>query len=100
MAILDEVKKSLRITSSTFDDELTNMIAAAKLDLKIAGIEHADLSADNPTDALIVLAIETYCKMHWPGFKDDYADLKASYDEQKAQLTMAAGYTDYSMVDE
>lgn len=93
--MLDKVKKSLRITGSTFDDELNNLIEAAKLDLGIAGVEHADLSAEAPSDALIIVAIETYCKMHMPGFKADYDMLKTSYDEQKAQLSMASGYTIY-----
>lgn len=100
MALLDAVKKSMRITSGTFDDELSVLIAAAKNDLALAGIEHSDLAADEPSDALIILAVETYCKMHWPGFKDSYDRLKASYDEQKAQLSMASGYTDYSALEE
>ena len=39
-------------------------------------------------------AVITYCRANfWPG--DDYAQLKASYDEQKAQLRMTTNYTDW-----
>jgi hypothetical protein len=33
------------------------------------------------------------------GEVSDYDRLKASYDEQKAQLSMASSYTDYSMLE-
>ena len=43
-------------------------------------------------DAICTVAIVTYCKLHF-GEPDEYDRLKASYDEQKAQLSMATGYT-------
>ena len=81
------VKKALRITSSAFDDELNNLIDSAKIDLGIAGV-----TVPETLDAIVKTAIITYCKVHW-GHPDDYDRLKASYDEQKAQLSMATGYT-------
>ena len=44
------------------------------------------------TDPLILRAVTTYVKMNF-GLPEDYDKLKASYDEQKAQLGMATGYT-------
>jgi hypothetical protein len=38
------------------------------------------------------MAIVTYCKLNF-GEPDNYDKLKESYDEQKAQLSMADGYT-------
>ena len=38
--------------------------------------------------------IITYCKMSF-GLPEDYDRLKRSYDEQKAQLSTATGYTDW-----
>ena len=82
--ILEKVKTSLRISMNTFDDELTDLIEAAKLDLGIAGVRNADLEQGvTPTDALIIRAIVIYCKLYF------------AYDEQKAQLSMATGYTDW-----
>jgi hypothetical protein len=43
---------------------------------------------------LVKRAVITYCKMHF-GEPDGYDRLKASYDEQKAQLSTCTGYTDW-----
>jgi len=87
--MLDRIKIALRITSNTFDDELNGLIASAQLDLGIAGVV---LPAS--LDDLCTTAIITYCKMNF-GNPDNYDRLKASYDEQKAQLSMATGYTEW-----
>lgn len=87
--MLSKVKLALRITTNAYDDELNGLIDAAKLDLGIAGvIIPAEL------DAIVSLAIITYCKCHF-GVPDEYDRLKASYDEQKAQLSMCTGYTEW-----
>lgn len=83
------VKKALRITSNAFDDELNNLISSAQFDLGIAGV-----TVPQTLDAIVKTAIITYCKANW-GHPDDYDRLKASYDEQKAQLSMATGYTNW-----
>lgn len=88
--MLDRVKMALRITSNTFNDELNGLIASAQLDLGIAGVE---LPAE--LDEICKTAIITYCKMNF-GNPDNYDRLKKAYDEQKAQLSMATGYTDWS----
>lgn len=85
--MLDRVKIALRITSNTFNDELNGLIASAQLDLGIAGVV---LPAE--LDEVCKTAIITYCKMNF-GNPDDYDRLKKAYDEQKAQLSMATGYT-------
>lgn len=85
--MLAKVKLALRITNNAFDTELTDLIAAAQLDLGIAGVV---IPAE--IDALVSRAIITYCRVHF-GAPDEYDRLKASYDEQKAQLMTATGYT-------
>lgn len=85
--MLDKVKMALRISTTAYDTELTNLINAAKLDLGIAGV-----ALPTTLDAICETAIITYCKCRF-GEPDDYDRLKASYDEQKAQLSMASGYT-------
>jgi hypothetical protein len=94
--ILAAVKLSLRITTTAFDSELTDLINAALLDMGIAGI--TKITVEETTDALIRRAVVTYCRLHF-GQPDDYDRLKASYDEQKAQLSMATGYTDWGSID-
>jgi hypothetical protein len=80
---------ALRITTTAYDEELTDLIEAAKLDLGIAGVIVPD-----ELDALVSKAIITYCKMSF-GLHEDYDRLKRSYDEQKAQLGTATGYTNW-----
>ena len=87
--MLDQVKLALRISTTAYDSELTYLIEAAKLDLGIAGVVLPE-----ELDALVQKAIITYCKMSF-GLPEDYDRLKRSYDEQKAQLSTATGYTDW-----
>lgn len=90
--MLTKVKLALRITTSVFDDELNDLIQAALLDLGIAGVITND-------DALVTRAVITYCKIHFGEPSDrDFDRLKASYDEQKAQLSTATNYTDWGVL--
>ena len=91
--MLDKVKTALRIMTEAFDEELTGLIEAAQLDLGIAGVV-----VPEPIDALVTRAVITYCKMTF-GLPEDYDRLKKSYDEQKAQLVTATGYTDWGESD-
>lgn len=88
-ATLQAVKLALRVTTDAFDDELTELISAALLDMGVAGVTESDT-----TNALIQRAVITYCKLHF-GEPDEWERLKRSYDEQKAQLVTATGYTDW-----
>jgi len=90
MAILDDVKMACRVTTNSLDAEYTRLITAATLDLGVAGVETGDV------DELVKEAIITYCKMR-SGIPEDYDKLKAAYDEMKAQLSNATGYTDWSV---
>lgn len=100
--MLEKVKAALRITSTAFDADLEQLIAAALLDLGIAGVtlDTALVDPDAITDPLIIRAVITYCGMNRINIEDGQrAWLKASYDEQKAQLGTATGYTDWLGVD-
>lgn len=88
--ILDAVRLALRITTDAFDDELTSLIESAMLDLGVAGVVLPE-----EMTAIVRTAIVTYCKMHF-GEPDEYDRLKASYDEQKAQLSTCTGYTKWT----
>lgn len=87
--MLEKVKLALRIKTDAFDSELLELIEAAQLDLGIAGVV-----VPIEIDAIVSRAITTYCKMNF-GEPDEYDRLKRSYDEQKAQLSMATGYTQW-----
>lgn len=87
MALLDDVKVALRVSTNAFDSEITDLINAAVSDMGLAGVANTDT-----TDPLVKRAVITYCRLHF-GQPDDYDRLKESYDEQKAQMGMATGYT-------
>jgi len=89
--MLEKVKLALRITTNAYDSELNDLIDAAKIDLGIAGVV-LPTTTDTDLDSIIQRAIVTYCKLNF-GEPDQYDRLKQSYDEQKAQLSMATGYT-------
>lgn len=95
--MLDKVKLALLITTDDFDTELTDLINAAIIDLNIGDVS-ADSTAWQTTDAAIIRAICTYCGYQFEimhGSLNRSEAYKKSYDEQKAQLSMATGYTDW-----
>lgn len=90
MSLLEKAKRAVRAESTDkHDDDLRDMIEAAKLDLGIAGVIPQG-------DMLIEQAILTYCRLNFGREDPDVYDrLKRSYDEQKGQLQTATGYTEW-----
>lgn len=84
--LLDKVKKALRIKTAEYDGELADLIISARIDLRIAGVVPTEI------DKLMETAIITYCKYNF-GIPEDADRLKRCYDEMKAQLSNATGYT-------
>lgn len=96
--MLERVKLALLISEDDFDTELADLIDAAAKDLGIAGVDALVISTDT-NDALIIRAIITYCGYQFElmhGSLDRSTAFKKSYDEQKAQMGMATGYTTWS----
>lgn len=91
--IIDDVRLALRISTLAFDPELNLLINAAKTDLGIAGV-----TLPAKLDDICKKAIITYCKLNFGEVDrvEMYSRLKESYDEQKAQLSMATGYTTWA----
>ena len=87
--LLQKVKLALRLTVTDYDTDINGLIDAAKLDLGIAGV-----TLPASLDAICERAVITYCKIHFSALTDgEFSRLKSSYDEQKAQLSTASGYT-------
>lgn len=93
--MLELVKMALRITTDAFDDELTQLISSALIDIGFGGAMSEVLTENG--DPVVTQAVITYCKMNF-GLPEDYDRLKRSYDEQKAQLGTATGYTDWGVL--
>lgn len=91
---LMKVKTALRLTEYAFDDELLDLMHAAVADLGIAGVNGEKAIIQDP---LVRQAVITYCRANF-GQPDEYDRLKKSYDEQKAQLSMSDGYTDWGVI--
>jgi hypothetical protein len=92
--LLNSVKLALRITTDAFNGEITALINAALADLGIAGVDLDTVGESYLTNPLIINAVITYAKINFGQVETDvYNRLKASYDEQKAQLSMATGFT-------
>ena len=87
--MLSKAKIALRLTTDAYDEEINDLIEAAKIDLGIAGVELPE-----NLDALCTRAVLTYVRLHF-GQPEDFDRLKKSYDEQKAQMVTATGYTDW-----
>lgn len=85
MALLDDVKLAMGITFTERDSEIQSLIDAAQEDLGIVGI------TVSTTSAITKRAIITYCRCNFDS-PTDYANMKSSYDELKAQLQSATGY--------
>lgn len=85
--MLERVKLAMRISTDAYDDEISRLIDTACADLGIVDIT----ASSDERDPILQQAIVTYCRLHF-GTPEDYDRLKASYDEQKAQLMTKTGY--------
>lgn len=88
--LIYSAKMAGRITTDYFDVEVERLLNAAMLDLGVAGVV-----IPSDVDDLVNQAAITYFLMNF-GQPDNYDRLKASYDEQKAQLSTKTGYTTWT----
>ncbi len=88
--LIYSAKMAARITTDFYDVEVERLLNAAMLDMGVAGVV-----IPSEVDDLVSQAAITYFLMNF-GQPDNYDRLKASYDEQKAQLSMKTGYTTWT----
>jgi len=87
--MIENVKKALRITTDHFDDEVQDLISAAKEDLSFSGGIDTD---DEEIRPLIKRAIITYCKAYF-GYDNPEADrFQESYIMIKQHLALFGDY--------
>lgn len=92
--MLEAVKLAMRpaIKTNAYDDEIRDLIAAAKADLQRVGIVGDD------TDPLIRQAIKTYCRLHF-GSPPDAEKLERSYNVQVGSLMGSGKYRNWGEAD-
>lgn len=89
--MLEKVKKSLRIMTNDFNDEITSLINACIKDLNTSGVQGATISVSS-TDDLVIQAVICYCKWR---FGQGSSEWREVYESQKAQLMTATNYTEW-----
>ena len=98
-ALLEKIKLALRISTDAFDSELRDLVNACLVDIGFAGVS-TETIGDYLTNSAVIMAVITYCKINFGKIDGaEYDRLKKSYDEQKAQMSMATGYTVWSVSD-
>ena len=79
------IRQRLRLTTDDFDNEITDLINAARADV-------VEEKANDETDPLILKAVETYVKAEFGLDNDDAERYRASYKEQRNVLTLSDKY--------
>lgn len=98
MALLEEIKPILRISNTSMDLEVQDLIESAKMDLKISGINIDKTVVINEVeeiDPLIKRAIVLYCKGHFGYDNPDAGRFIESYEKLRDHLSLS---TDYQVV--
>lgn len=85
--MLEDIKIALRITTAHFDREIETLIAACKLDLKLAGV-----TVIEDTDPLIRRAATLYAKANFGYDNAEGEKFQKSYELLKCSLSLAGDY--------
>jgi uncharacterized phage protein (predicted DNA packaging) len=89
--MLQDVKLALRISNNAYDNEVSDLIESARLDLIQSGVSSSIVN-DTNVDPLIKRAIITYCKAHF-GYDNPEADrFHDAYIMLKQHLSLAGDY--------
>lgn len=90
--IITACKLACRTSSTKLEDEISDLIDAAFLDLEESGVANSSGVPYTPanSDQLVITAVKTYVKLHMGDLLDDAQAqrLEASYWSQKALLKM------------
>lgn len=92
MALIDDIKITLRISATTtaMDTEIDDLIDAARQDLILSGVTVE--RADDDTDPLTKRAITIYVKANFGWDNPDAERLQRAYDMLKSHLALSADY--------
>lgn len=85
--MLESIKMALRIKSSAFNEEINDLIEAAKLDLLTSGV-----TIIKEEDPLLKSAITIYCKANFGLDNKDSEKYQESYESIKKKLALCGEY--------
>lgn len=91
--MLEDVKRELRITNTAYDQEVLDLIEAAKADLHIPQIDPLKIV---DTEPLIKRAIILYCKANFGLDNKDSEKYQAAYNNLAERLSLSLLYKDVS----
>ena len=89
--MIEDVKRELRITNTAYDQEVSDLIEAAKLDLRIPQIDELKILENDP---MIQRAIILYCKANFGLDNKDSEKYQKSYDNLAERLSLSLFYKD------
>ncbi|PHE70875.1 head-tail connector protein [Bacillus wiedmannii] len=88
--MLEIVKRALRVSHNALDDEIDDLIEAARTDLKLSGV--SGFKSNDDTDPLIKRAIIMYTKANFIADVKEAERFQLSYNMLKNHLTLAGDY--------
>jgi uncharacterized phage protein (predicted DNA packaging) len=93
--LIDDVKQTLRVSTSTLDTEVNDIIESAKADLILSGILKSKTEEDviDEFDSLIKRAIILYVKANFGLDNVDSEKYQRAYDSLKTHLCISQEYT-------
>lgn len=86
MALIDDIRLSLRIKNNAYDTEIQGLIDACKIDLNIAGVQKVEES-----EPLTAQAIKLYCKGNF-GYDENSENFQQAYEGLKIVMGLSSGY--------
>lgn len=90
--LLEQIKKSMRISHTTLDDTLSSDIQAGALELKRAGVRALEEDGETLRDeALIYKALELYCKAQ-EDFEGKGPMYETAYEKLRDSMALCGDY--------
>ena len=87
---IGDIRSYLRVSSTSTDDEIRDLIQAARSDLILGGIKPSKTRSE--TDALIKRAIGAYAKAEYGLDNPDSEKYRASYENLKTRMSLSGEY--------
>lgn len=92
---IDLIRKTIRVTTTNFDDEISMHINSALKELELVGIQTNKLDMEN-LDPVVQEAIVLYVKAHFSRtLPEEHEGLMKAYEGAKSRLRIATGYADW-----